>query len=159
MRRRSIRLTAAGFEHYEVSNFARSGKRCRHNEVYWTGGEYFAAGPGAARHIGGARETNHRSVTKWLQCIQNGQSPVAERECLNAEDKARELLVFALRRLDGVERDWFFGKTGFEIDALVGEPLRRAISAGLLEDDGRKIRLTREGLFVSDSLWPAFLTT
>jgi oxygen-independent coproporphyrinogen-3 oxidase len=151
-------LIAAEFEHYEVSNFAKSGKRCRHNEVYWTGGEYFAAGPGAARHIGGARETNHRSVTKWLQCIQSGQSPVAERECLNVEDKARELLVFALRRLDGVERDWFFGKSGFEIDVLVGEPLRRATSAGLLEDDGRRIRLTREGLFVSDALWPTFLT-
>jgi oxygen-independent coproporphyrinogen III oxidase len=151
------RLTAVGFEHYEVSNFAKPDKRCRHNEIYWTGGEYFAAGPGAARHVGGVRETNHRSVTKWLQCIQNGQTPVAERECLNAEDKARELLVFALRRLEGVERDWFSGKTGYEIDALVGKPLARFIAGKLLDDDGKKVRLSREGLFVSDALWPALL--
>src|SRR5262249_34802201 len=49
-------LSAAGLEHYEVSNFARPGKRCRHNEVYWTGGEYYAAGAGAARHVAGVRE-------------------------------------------------------------------------------------------------------
>jgi oxygen-independent coproporphyrinogen-3 oxidase len=150
-------LTAAGFEHYEVSNFAQPGKRCRHNEVYWAGSEYFAAGPGAARHIAGVRETNHRSVTKWLQCVQAGQSPVAERECLAPEDKARELLVFGLRRLEGVERDWFTAKTGFPIDTLVGEPLGRFTAAGLLADNGRRVRLTREGLFVSDALWPAFL--
>src|SRR5437868_15425642 len=90
-------LTAAGFEHYEVSNFARPGKRCRHNEVYWRGGEYFAAGPGAARHISGGRETNVRSVTKWLQQVASGQSPAEERECLPPEATAREPPVFALR--------------------------------------------------------------
>ncbi len=151
------RLTAAGFEQYEVSNFARPGKRCRHNEVYWTGGEYFAAGPGAARHINGVRETNHRSVTKWLQCIESGESPVAERECLDAEDKARELLVFGLRRLEGVRRDWFLDKTGFALEALVGGALVQFADQGLLEDDGERVRLTREGLFVSDALWPKFL--
>ncbi|HTQ38068.1 MAG TPA: radical SAM family heme chaperone HemW [Pirellulales bacterium] len=151
------RLTAAGFEHYEVSNFARPGKRCRHNEVYWTGGEYFAAGPGAARHVAGVRETNHKSVTKWLRCMETGQSPVAEREYLPPEDKARELLVFGLRRLEGVRRDWFFARTGHEIDALVGKPLGRFVAAGLLTDDGCRIQLTRAGLFVSDSLWPEFL--
>lgn len=151
------RLAAAGLEHYEVSNFAAPGKRCRHNEVYWTGGEYFAAGPGAARHIGGVRETNHRSVTKWLQCVQQGQSPVEERECLSAEDKARELLVFAMRRIEGVRRDWFKAKSGYEIDSLVGEQLRQFVAKGLLADDGQRVRLTREGLFVSDAMWPEFL--
>jgi oxygen-independent coproporphyrinogen-3 oxidase len=150
-------LTESGFEHYEVSNFACPGKRCRHNEVYWTGGEYFAAGPGAARHVAGVRETNHRSVTKWLQCVSAGQSAAAEREELPPEDKARELLVFGLRRLEGVKRKEFATQSGFEIDSLVGEPLRKFIAAGLLTDDGRRVRLSREGLFVSDSLWPKFL--
>jgi oxygen-independent coproporphyrinogen III oxidase len=151
------RLTTAGFEHYEVSNFARPGHRCRHNEVYWTGCQYFAAGPGAARHVAGVRETNHQSVTKWLQSLQNDRPPTEERECLPPAEKARELLVFGLRRLEGVRRDWFFTKTGFAIDALVGQPLKRFVSANLLHDDGERIQLTREGLFVSDSLWPDFL--
>jgi oxygen-independent coproporphyrinogen-3 oxidase len=151
------RLTAAGFAHYEVSNFARPGRRCRHNEVYWTGGEYFAAGPGAARHVAGVRETNHRGVTKWLQCVQAGQPPVAERECLASEDKARELLVFGLRRLEGVRRDWFAARTGYEIDTLVGQPLAHFVAASLLADDGQRVRLTREGLYVSDAIWPQLL--
>jgi oxygen-independent coproporphyrinogen-3 oxidase len=151
------RLSAAGFEHYEVSNFARPEKRCRHNEVYWAGGEYYAAGPGAARHVAGVRETNHRSVTKWLNCVLAGQSPVAERECLPPNEKARELLVFGLRRMEGVDREWFTAHCGFQLDELIKEPLRTLVSTGLLADDGRRVKLTREGLFVSDSIWPELL--
>jgi oxygen-independent coproporphyrinogen III oxidase len=151
-------LTAAGFEHYEVSNFARPGNRCRHNETYWLGGEYFAAGPGAARHVAGVRETNDRSVLGWLHSVEANQSPVAEREELCADDKARELLVFALRRLEGMTREWFTGQTGLTVDALVGEPLQRFVAAGHLCDDGRRISLSRQGLLVSDSLWPHFLS-
>lgn len=150
-------LTAAGFRHYEVSNFARSGKRCRHNEVYWTGGEYFAAGPSAARHLAGVREANQRSVTGWLAHVQSGRSPVAERECLPPEERARELLVFGLRRLEGVHREWFAAHSGYQLDDLVAEPLARFAATGLLHDDGRCVRLTRQGLLVSDSLWPHFL--
>jgi oxygen-independent coproporphyrinogen-3 oxidase len=62
-----------------------------------------------------------------------------------------------LRRLAGVERAAFAAQTGHEIDALVGEPLARMVAHGLLEDDGRNVRLTREGLFVSDAIWPHFL--
>jgi len=150
-------LSAAGFEHYEVSNFARPEKRCRHNEVYWAGGEYYAVGPGAARHVAGVRETNHRSVTKWLSCVLAGQSPVAERECLPPREKARELLVFGLRRMEGVDREWFAAHSGFQLDELIGEPLRALVSNGLLADDGRRVKLTREALFVSDSIWPELL--
>ena len=112
------RLTAAGYEHYEVSNFARPGRRSRHNQVYWSGDGYFAAGPGAARYVDGVRETNHRSTTTYLQRVLAGESPVAEREQLDAEARARELLVFGLRRIEGVARRDFAARTGFEIDEL-----------------------------------------
>ena len=113
-------LAAAGYEHYEVSNFARVGHRCRHNETYWLGRGYYAAGPGAARFVAGRRETNHRSTTTWLKRIAAGQSPVAESETLSAEERARELLVFSLRRLGGVSHREFHERTGFEIADLVG---------------------------------------
>jgi oxygen-independent coproporphyrinogen-3 oxidase len=150
-------LTAAGFEHYEVSNFARPGGRCRHNENYWAGGSYFAAGPGAARHLDGRREMNHRSTTTYIKRVFAGQSPVAEREQLSAEDRARETLVFGLRRMAGVERQAFAQATGFSLDALGAAELARFVAAGLLADDGDRVRLTREGLFVSDGIWPHFL--
>jgi len=151
------RLTAAGFEHYEVSNFARPGCRSRHNQTYWSGDGYYAAGPGAARYVDGVRETNHRSVTAYLQRVLSGQSPVAEREQLDAEARARELLVFGLRRIDGVERSEFARRTGFELDELVAKPLGKFVTLGLLADDDQRVQLTREGLFVSDAIWPEML--
>jgi oxygen-independent coproporphyrinogen-3 oxidase len=150
-------LTAAGFEHYEVSNFARPGCRSRHNETYWSGDGYFAYGPGAARYIDGVRETNHRSTTTYLRRIFAGASPVADREQLSLEARARELLVFGLRRMEGVSRRAFSERTGIAVDTLVAKPLRRYIELGLLADDGERICLTREGLFVSDGIWPEFL--
>ena len=132
------RLSAAGLEHYEVSNFARPGRRCRHNEAYWAGEQYDAAGPGATSYIAGVRQTNHRSTTTYLKRIQAGESPVAEREQLAPEDRARELLVFGLRRMAGVDRDWFAARSGFTIDALVGPALRRFIELGMFEDTGAR---------------------
>lgn len=150
-------LESAGFEHYEVSNFARPGHRCRHNEVYWRGEPYFAVGPGAARYVGGRREVNHRSTTTWLQRIRAGQSPVAESEQLAPEPSARERMVLGLRMRAGVDRDDFQRRTGFELDGLLGEQLPLLVGWGLLEDDGRQVRLTRRGLVVSDTIWPRLL--
>lgn len=151
------RLTSAGWEHYEVSNFARPGFRCRHNETYWLGRPYFAAGPGAARFVEGRREVNHRSTSTYIRRLQAGLSPVAEWEELNAEDAARERLVFGLRRLEGVEARQFQLETGFSVDQLAARPLQKYVPLGLFQWDGVRLQLTRAGLLVSDSLWPAFL--
>lgn len=150
-------LTSAGFEHYEVSNFARPGFRCRHNETYWAAGEYYAVGPGAARYVRGRRETNHRSTTTYLRRVLSGQSPTAQSETLTPEDRAREALVLGLRRMSGVGREEFAAGTGWDLEALAGDVLRRYAALGLLIDDGRRVRLSRQGLYVSDALWPALL--
>ena len=147
-------LVRNGWRHYEISNFARPGYRCRHNEVYWKGQSYFAAGPGAARYVDGRRESNHRSTFTYLKRVLAGQSPVAERDDLSDEARAREQFVFRMRMLDGVSRAEFAEATGFQVDQLVGEPVRRFADLGLIEDRGDRLRLTRAGLLVSDSLWP-----
>jgi oxygen-independent coproporphyrinogen III oxidase len=146
------RFTSSGWEHYEVSNFARPGHRCRHNEVYWSGGEYYAAGPGAARHVGGIREVNHRSTSSYLRRVLAGQSPVAEREQLDPESKARERLVFQLRLIDGIDLARFHDQTGFSVNRLAGSTVAELEQHGLLEHHGGQLRLTREGLLVSDSI-------
>lgn len=150
-------LQAAGYEHYEVSNFARSGFRCRHNETYWLGRPYFAAGPGAARYVNGVREVNYRSTTTYLARIQQGKTPVAEREELPLEERARERLVFGLRRIEGVALQTFAEETGFEILPLGGKPLERYLAQGWMENTETHLRLTRKGLLISDSLWPDLL--
>lgn len=151
------RLVAAGYEHYEVSNFARPGCRSRHNQVYWAGEGYYAAGPGAARYVNGIRETNHRSTTTYLKHVLAGESPVAEREQLTPEARARELLVFSLRRIAGISRTDFRERTGYEIDGLIGPQLKKFVDLHLLDDNGETVRLTRAGLFVSDAMWPELL--
>ncbi len=151
------RLAAAEFEHYEISNFALPGHRCRHNEVYWSGGEFYAAGAGASRYVQGRRETNHRSTTTYIKRMLAGISPVAESEWLTPEARARELAVFGMRRLAGVNRQWFAGQTGLSLDGLFGPALAKYIQLGLLVDDGKSVRLTRSGLLVSDAIWPDLL--
>jgi oxygen-independent coproporphyrinogen-3 oxidase len=145
-------LAAAGFEQYEVSNHARPGLRCRHNLVYWWGESYYGFGPGAARYIGGRRETNHRSVFTWLRRIEAGRSPVMDSETLSPEDRARELLVLGLRMTEGIDPHAFRIRTGYDVEMLAGEAIRRHTAAGLLETTGGRLRLTREGRFVADSV-------
>jgi oxygen-independent coproporphyrinogen-3 oxidase len=151
-------LPRHGYEQYEISSFAQSGFRCRHNQVYWLGQPYFGFGPGAARYIQGRRETNHRSVTTWMRRINNGLSPVGDFEELSTEDRARELIVLGLRRCDGINRDEFHRRTGLAMEALVGKELRRHLATGLLEEtsDGQ-IRLTLAGRFVADGVIGDFL--
>lgn len=153
------RLAAAGFEHYEISNFAAAGHRCRHNEVYWAAHEYYAAGPGASRYVAGRRETNHRSTTTYCKRILAGQSPVNldESEALSPADRAREAAVLGLRRLAGIHRATFRAQTGFDLDALLGRDLVRHIARGNLIDAGDRLRLSRAGLLISDAIWPDFL--
>ncbi len=152
-------LSAAGLEHYEVSNFARAGRRCRHNEVYWAGDEYYAAGPGAARYVAGRRETNHRSTSTYLRRVLAGRSPVAEWEELSPEDRAREALVLGLRRSAGIDCHAFADRFGWEVASLGGAALQRHLKWGLLEQPENHLRLTRSGLYISDSLWGEYLRT
>lgn len=150
-------LELQGFEHYEVSNFARPGHRCRHNENYWKCGEFFGIGPGASSYVDGVRHSNHRSTTTYLKKVLNNESPVEESEELDDKEKAHERLVFGLRRLAGVNRTEFVAATGSDVTELVGEDLRMLVNEGLLLLDDDSVRLSRKGLLVSDSIWPYLL--
>lgn len=150
-------LQAAGYQQYEISNFARPGFECRHNHVYWSGDEYWAFGPGAARYIHGRRETNIRSVLSWLAKIESGQSPVADEEELSAEHRARELVYLGLRRNRGVSRQEFFERTGYDLGHLYHEQIEEQSSLGFLESDDAGIRLTSEGRFIADRVVMEFL--
>ena len=145
-------LPASGFEQYEISNFARPGFACRHNETYWKGHEYFAAGPGAARYVGGTRETNHRSVFTWLKKSETNECLVGETEGLDRQTRAHELIMLGLRRTVGIDLDQFTKQTGFMIQDLCGDAIARHTASGLLEESAGHLRLTREGRFVADSV-------
>lgn len=145
-------LAAAGFEQYELSNFAKPGKRCRHNEVYWSGKPFYGFGPGAARYIDGKRISNHRSVTTWIKRTLGGLSAEGDSEELSPEDRARELLVVGLRKTAGVDKQEFHARTGYVLDDLVGYDLAPHLVGGLLEETTTHLRLTREGRFLADTV-------
>lgn len=132
------RLKAAGFVHYEISNFARPGFECRHNLLYWTGGEYIGCGPAAHSHWKGVRWANVANVDDW--------SAREFEETLDPDAKERETLVMGLRLLAGVEVSSNLWKN-------LGEKFQWLEKQGLLQIDGRCVRLTDEALFVSDAVF------
>ena len=151
------RLATAGYEHYEISNFSQPDHRCRHNLVYWRGEPYYAAGPGAASYVGGVRRMNHRSTTTYLKRVLAGESPVADVEELPDRDRALERLVFALRMIEGVDRQQFQDASGWKIEDLVDPQLEQLAELGMLAVSPDRVRLTRAGIVVSDAVFAQLL--
>jgi oxygen-independent coproporphyrinogen-3 oxidase len=145
-------LKAAGFEHYEISNFAKPGKRCRHNEVYWANEAYWGFGVGAARYVMGRRELNTRNTQDYIRRMLSKETSIFQSEELQAEERARETFAVQLRRADGIDREQFQQQTGFHLDSLIGPKLAGYTAEDFLEDDGRRVRLTRQGKCVADAL-------
>lgn len=138
------RLAAAGYEHYEISNFARPGRACRQNRLYWCGGEYVGVGPAAHSHWAGIRWGNSAELPEWRRAFEEKLEPAA---------KARETLVMGLRRLAGWGRAEFRAATGFDYDELRGPEIARLAAAGLLTVEPDRIRLADDALFVSDAVF------
>jgi oxygen-independent coproporphyrinogen-3 oxidase len=145
-------LAATGFEQYEISNFARPGSRCRHNEVYWANRAYFGVGVGAAAYVEGSRTLNTRDFHGYLQRALAGESTYQQEERLPPRERALETVGTQLRRRDGIYRSNFSEQTGFDLEELLGEPLEAMKEQGLVEDDGARVRLTRRGVAVADAV-------
>lgn len=147
------RLGGAGLAMYEISNFARPGHECRHNLVYWANEPYYGVGVGAARYAKGVRSVNTRDLPAYLRRLEAGQSATGPKETLEPEASARETAVLMLRRTRlGIDRVEFTRRTGFDLDTLAGDVISRHAARGLLDDDGCRVRFTREGLFLADSV-------
>lgn len=150
-------LGSQGLQHYEISNFARPGYECRHNEVYWTGYPYYGFGPGAASYLNGVRRQNHRSVVTWLKRISAGESPISDEEELDPESRAREAIIFGLRRRIGIDLEDFQSRYGYPLSELAAEALQKNLAAGLLEQTETHLRLTPAGCLLADSIVVDFL--
>lgn len=153
-RRVRARLRAAGYEHYEVSNFARPGHRSLHNRVYWRNAPFHAVGLGAASHVRGTRETNHRVLGDYLAAIQQGggQAAVAERERLPHARKVRETAYLALRTSEGIVPARFRRDTGVDPLALFAPELERLFTLGLLTRTGERVHLSGRAVALADAV-------
>jgi len=145
-------LEAAGLQQYEISSFARSGWRSRHNQVYWANYAYFGFGLGAARYVEGQREVNTRDLQTYIRKVLAGEPPIMQAEKLGLEERARETMSLNLRRVEGIHRREFRRQTGLDVEPLAGDAIRRHVEQGLLDDDGVQVRLTRRGRCVADAV-------
>lgn len=146
------RLAAPGFEHYEISNHARPGFQCRHNQMYWANEAHFAFGVGAASYIRGVRRLNSRDLRTYMRRALAGEPTHFQSEELPPRERAIETAVIQLRRAAGIERADFCAQTGFTLDALAAPALGRMVELALLADDGNRVALTRNGKCVADSV-------
>ncbi len=147
------RLQAAGYQHYEISNFARPGRSCQHNRLYWGAGEYLGVGPSAHSHWRGERYGNVRDLKGYCRRLLSGQPVRAFSERLDPEAKARETLIMALRLTEGITWADFKNTTGLDLRTLCGPTLDWLAQQDLLEVSPERVKLTENGLFVSDGIF------
>jgi oxygen-independent coproporphyrinogen-3 oxidase len=144
-----------GYEHYEVSNYARPGFRSRHNQTYWRAAEYLAAGPGGCGFIGEVRYANAKPVARYCGMLEAGQLPIEAHERLTAGQRTAERLFLGLRTADGVSPSWLEERAAG--DRALATRLRQWEEGGLLTVDGGRARLTEAGFLVSDALFVELL--
>lgn len=141
------RLKAAGYEHYEISNFAKPGFRSRHNSSYWTDVPYIGLGAAAHSYDGHSRQWNVSDIHKYMEGIERG-TLMLEREELDDDTRYNDRLTVALRTCEGL---WLGELSSRHADYLLTQA-RKYIEQGLLLLTDDHLRLTRRGLFVSDMI-------
>jgi oxygen-independent coproporphyrinogen-3 oxidase len=151
------RLTAAGFEHYEVSNFARPGFRSAHNANYWENGEYLGLGVGAASYLGGNRSVATRDLAAYCAAALEGTTVPAESERLEGAAKAGEAAMLALRRSEGVDVARFGERYGVDFLTYYRPVLEEMRAAGMLDVADGRVALTRRGRFLANDVCAAFV--
>ncbi len=144
-----------GFEHYEISNYARPGFRSRHNQVYWRAAEYLAVGPGACGYVGDVRYGNVKPVARYCATLEAGALPIDTSERLTPRQRLGEQLMLGLRLVDGVPRAWIEAR--LEGDATLARRTATWRDAGLLIDRDDRVALTEAGFLVSDALFADLL--
>lgn len=151
------RLAEVGRPAYEISNYAVAGEACRHNLVYWTGGNYIGLGPSAASHVSGWRWKNRPHLGEWENAIEADRLPAADVEQLTPDQRAGELAMLLLRLTDGLNFDVFADRTGRDARQLFIRQIDQLLPTGLITVDERAIRLTDRGLSVADAVAAEFL--
>ncbi len=152
------RAAAAGYEQYEISNFARPGKRCAHNATYWANGEYVGLGVGAASYIDGVRSVTTRDLATYVAAASANETIPAESERLEGDARLGEATMLALRTLEGVNIADFRERYDVDFLAKFGSVIDTFRSSSLLSVDAGHVRLTRRGRFLANDVCGAFLS-
>ena len=154
----------AGYEHYEISNFAGvseggqiSSLRSRHNLKYWTGAPFYGVGCGAHSYDGRARWVNVLKTETYIERVASEGHAVAERHELSEKDRAAEALFMGLRLKEGISLDEFHSEYGVDVIERFSADLPRLADAGLIENHGGRLTLTAAGRLLSNEVFVSFV--
>lgn len=151
------RLTGQGFEHYEVSNYARPGCRCAHNVNYWRNESYLGIGPSAVSYLDGVRRKNVADWAKYTAMINETGAAAAESETLSDYHRAGETAWLALRLADGIDIEGFRIQSGLAAGDLFAASIARHSAGGHLVVTDESIRVSSKGLLLTDLIAADFL--
>ena len=149
-------LEKAGFEHYEISNFSKPSFESRHNLMYWDNAEYYGIGAGASGYVDGVRYKNHGPIRHYLQAVEAGNARVQE-EMLTLKEKMEEEMFLGLRKKSGVSKKRFEEKFGISFEDQYGAVVSELTEQGLLVPDRDIVRMTKQGLFLGDTVAEKFI--
>lgn len=142
----------AGYDWYEVSNYARPGYRCRHNLTYWRNDEYLAAGAGAVSYLDGVRQHRVADPGEYIARIGLGRNPVIESEELALDESFRETVIMGLRLTEGVEIGRLEARFGINPFSYYGKTVEKLLTQGLLERTETNLKVSRKGRLLSNAI-------
>ena len=150
-------LEGQGYHRYEISNYARDGKVCRHNLKYWQFADYLGLGSAAHSFIGGKRFANERMPEAYIERMRTEGSARLAGEAETIEELRGEYVFLALRTTEGIDTADFRRVFGADIDAVYGDVIDRLISQRLLERNGTHFRLTKHGMKYGNRVFAQFV--
>ena len=146
-------LTAHGYEHYEICNFARPNRAARHNLVYWDNQPCIGLGTGAWGYVNGTRYSNIRGIAPYIKELAERNKPIADTERLTGDTEKAETLMLALRKREGISLDVYQNRFGEKIEVAFGDILEKWLDLKLLERTVTHLRLTPRGLFLANEVF------
>jgi oxygen-independent coproporphyrinogen-3 oxidase len=145
-------LNQAGFNRYEISNYAQPGCQCCHNINYWRNGEYIGLGAGAVAFLNGIRYTAIADADQFCECLENGQDVWAEKEKLDRDAAFRETVIMGLRMTAGISLPELTERFALNAEVYYSETLHRLIRQGMLHLMHDRLQLTAQGFLLADAV-------
>ncbi|MDK0735686.1 radical SAM family heme chaperone HemW [Clostridium perfringens] len=150
-------LEENGFNQYEISNYAKEGKECRHNLAYWNMDNWIGVGSASASYINGKRIKNISSVEEYINSINERGEAVEEIINNSKNDNMEEFMFMGLRKINGIDENEFKKRFGMNINDVYGEILNKYIDEGLLIRESGRVFLSEKGIEISNIIMADFL--
>ncbi len=148
-------LNKAGYKRYEISNYAKPDRECKHNISYWIGTDYIGFGIGAASLFENVRFSNGRDLQSYIDS--NGLNGPCEEEELSENARMEEFMFLGLRMMEGISKRYFYRRFKTEFDTVYGKVTKKLVKQGLLIEDDDNVRLSKKGIDVSNYVMSEYL--